>query len=142
MESDGDGTPRFGAMHAPSPTASERAGSVYAPPADDSYAVFVIGASGDLAHKKTYPSLYELYIKGLLPANATIIGYARSPMSDDDFRKTIIGKLKGGTDEQKSAFVAMCIYRNGGYDDKQAFARVRAVQLLWLRNGDEGAVRA
>lgn len=46
-------------------------------------------------------------------------------MADDLFRQTIRGKLKGGSDEQKDAFVAMCIYRNGGYDDKVAFAKVR-----------------
>lgn len=125
MDAD-DGTPRFGAMPSPTASQSDRAGA-YAPPADDSYAIFVIGASGDLAHKKTYPSLFELFVKGLLPSNTVIVGYARSAMSDDAFRSSIVGKLKGGTDEQKAVFVKMCIYRNGGYDDTAAFRLVRLV---------------
>lgn len=108
----------------PGPADSPRGGSGFAPNGEDSYAVFVLGASGDLAHKKTYPSLYELYVKGLLPSSTVVVGYARSAMSDDAFRATIRGKLKGGSDEQRAAFVNMCIYRNGsGYDDKEAFAK-------------------
>ena len=114
------GTPKAGLA---SPTNSDRS-SHFAPPTDESYAIFVLGASGDLAHKKTYPSLYELYVKGLLPNSTVIIGYARSAMSDDAFRKTIAGKLKGGAEEQRAKFVKMCIYRNGGYDDKAAMAKV------------------
>jgi hypothetical protein len=111
-------------MAGPGPADSPRGGSGFAPNGDDSYAVFVLGASGDLAHKKTYPSLYELYVKGLLPTSTVVVGYARSAMSDDAFRATIRGKLKGGSDEQRAAFVNMCIYRNGsGYDDKEAFAK-------------------
>lgn len=46
----------------------------------------MIGASGDLAKKKTYPAMFELYIKGLLPTNAIIYGYARSAKPTSDFR--------------------------------------------------------
>ena len=35
-----------------------------------SLSVIVIGASGDLANKKTFPALYELYLTGLLPPSA------------------------------------------------------------------------
>lgn len=108
-----------GAARAPSPR------NAMAPSPDDTYAVFVMGASGDLAHKKTYPSLFELFVKGLLPAHTVIAGYARSAQTDAVFRDTIRGKLKGGSDEQKAAFVQLCIYRNGGYDDAAAFGKVR-----------------
>jgi glucose-6-phosphate 1-dehydrogenase len=42
--------------------------------------------SGDLAKKKTCPSLLELYDDNLLPKNTIIYGYARSQMSNDDLR--------------------------------------------------------
>lgn len=34
---------------------------------EDSLSVFVFGASGDLAKKKTYPALLQLYLDGCLP---------------------------------------------------------------------------
>ena len=48
-----------------------------------------IGASGDLAKKKTYPVLFSLYLHGLLPPNAIIYGFARSKLDDADFKKQI-----------------------------------------------------
>jgi glucose-6-phosphate 1-dehydrogenase len=54
--------------------------------------IVVLGASGDLAKKKTYPSLFSLYGLGLLPEHFTIYGFARSKLHDDDFRKTISKK--------------------------------------------------
>lgn len=91
----------------------------------DSFIVFVLGASGDLAKKKTYPSLYELFLADLLPPRVAVVGYARSAIADGAFRTTIRGYLKAGSEEQKDAFLALCIYRNGGYDDAPAFAKVR-----------------
>lgn len=99
--------------------------------ADDAFGVFVLGASGDLAKKKVYPSLYELYLMDLLPARTVIVGYARSSIADDAFRATIRGFLTAGTDAQRDGFLTLCIYRNGGYDDAAAFAKVRGA----LRGG-------
>lgn len=41
----------------------------------------VLGASGDLAKKKTYPALFALHCSELMPEAAHIIGYARSKMT-------------------------------------------------------------
>lgn len=40
--------------------------------------IVVIGASGDLAKKKTYPALFNLFELDLLPKYTRIVGYARS----------------------------------------------------------------
>jgi glucose-6-phosphate 1-dehydrogenase len=80
---------------------------------------FVIGASGDLAKKKTYPSLFALYIDNYLPKHCGIWGYARSSKSDEDFRahlKPFLAKVKGGSEELVDAFLARCFYRSGQYD--------------------------
>src|SRR5690242_16839954 len=50
-------------------------------------ALVLYGASGDLAKRKIIPALYELAREKLLSPNFALIGYARSEMSDDDFRK-------------------------------------------------------
>lgn len=40
--------------------------------------VVVLGASGDLAKKKTFPALFALYSQGYLPSDVHIVGYART----------------------------------------------------------------
>jgi len=40
--------------------------------------IVVLGASGDLAQKKTFPALFALFCQGFLPKDAHIIGYART----------------------------------------------------------------
>jgi len=89
----------------------------------DAFTIVVLGASGDLAHKKTYPSLYDLFVGNLLPSNLQIVGYGRKDIPDADFRKTLQSHLKGGTGAQIEDFLALCIYRSGGYDDAGAMRR-------------------
>ncbi len=36
--------------------------------------VVVLGASGDLAFKKTYPALFSLWVQGFLPRHTSFIG--------------------------------------------------------------------
>ena len=50
-------------------------------------------AAGDLAKKKIYPSLFALYYQGMLPQRCMIYGYARSDMTDDAFRESIMAML-------------------------------------------------
>jgi len=43
----------------------------------------IFGASGDLANLKLFPSLYELALQKRFPEQYSIIGYARSDISDE-----------------------------------------------------------
>ncbi|GFH11283.1 glucose-6-phosphate 1-dehydrogenase, partial [Haematococcus lacustris] len=58
-----------------------------------SLSVVVVGASGDLAKKKIFPALFALYYEGLLPPDFQVFGYARSKMSDAEFRDLIASTL-------------------------------------------------
>lgn len=88
--------------------------------------ILVIGASGDLAAKKTYPALLALFRDGYLPENVVIVGYARSPKSDDDLRKKLASKMSPGgvKDPVIEKFLQRCFYRNGGYDDEDRLREV------------------
>lgn len=55
--------------------------------APDPQALVIFGASGDLTGRKVMPALYSLFRQKLLPENFVVIGYARSEMSDEDFRE-------------------------------------------------------
>ena len=48
--------------------------------------VVIFGASGDLTKRKLLPALFQLHDQGLLPAEFAIVGYARTPMTDEEFR--------------------------------------------------------
>ncbi|HYT51425.1 MAG TPA: glucose-6-phosphate dehydrogenase [Gaiellaceae bacterium] len=47
----------------------------------------IFGASGDLTKKKLLPALYALAFRGLLPPRFAVVGVARTPESDDEFRE-------------------------------------------------------
>jgi len=49
-------------------------------------AIVIFGASGDLAKLKLIPAIYELLREKLLPEKFVLIGYSRTPMTDQEFR--------------------------------------------------------
>lgn len=86
--------------------------------------IVVFGASGDLAKKKTFPALFGLFREGELPSTIRIIGYARSKLSDEDFKLRISANFKGVTDENKhkvQEFLNLCSYHQGAYDQPDGF---------------------
>ena len=48
--------------------------------------VVIFGATGDLAHRKILPALYNLRRAGLLPPESGVLAFARRPYGDDEFR--------------------------------------------------------
>src|SRR6266403_1778621 len=50
--------------------------------------VILFGASGDLAKRKVIPALYDLAIHNALGPRYALIGFARTPMTDESFRTT------------------------------------------------------
>src|SRR5262245_29298342 len=69
--------------HRPVPMPEQRARP--APPS----VMVIFGASGDLTRRKLVPALHNLRRSGLLPDQFAVLGVARQPFSDDDFRKRI-----------------------------------------------------
>nr|XP_035941432.1 glucose-6-phosphate 1-dehydrogenase-like isoform X2 [Halichoerus grypus] len=53
----------------------------------DTHIFIIMGASGDLAKKKIYPTIWWLFRDGLLPEDTFIVGYARSRLTVADIRK-------------------------------------------------------
>jgi glucose-6-phosphate 1-dehydrogenase len=87
-------------------------------------------ASGDLAVKKTYPALFALFRHKLLPPHFAIVGYARSKMAEDEFRKKISSKFGDKFPaELKAEFLKHCTYHQGQYDSSADFHSLH-VELL------------
>ena len=53
----------------------------------DPCAIVMFGASGDLARRKLLPALYDLSYHGCLAPRFRLLGFARTHMSDEDFRQ-------------------------------------------------------
>ncbi|KGA98704.1 glucose-6-phosphate 1-dehydrogenase [Alkalihalobacillus alcalophilus ATCC 27647 = CGMCC 1.3604] len=51
--------------------------------------IILFGATGDLAKRKLYPSIYSLFLSGKLSDNFVVIGAARRPWSDAELRENV-----------------------------------------------------
>src|SRR6202007_1113589 len=63
--------------------------TVLDPPTFDCAPLVLFGATGDLARRMLWPSLYALDHDGLLPADFRVIGAAHSQWSAEDFRAKV-----------------------------------------------------
>lgn len=89
--------------------------------------ILVVGASGDLAKKKTYPALYDLWQQGLLPQQTRIWGFARTVTTDQEFCNNLRPHLIQSSNLSASidTFLDICFYRYGkGYDDATAISAI------------------
>ncbi|GIV71266.1 glucose-6-phosphate dehydrogenase [Caldilinea sp.] len=90
----------------------------------------VFGASGDLAKRKLLPALFHLHQQQLLHEGFVVLGYARTRMTDEEFRQQIREALLEHLAEEQSApfdeglwgnFSKRLFYQTGGYDDHSSF---------------------
>ncbi|RYF80237.1 MAG: glucose-6-phosphate dehydrogenase, partial [Chitinophagaceae bacterium] len=67
--------------------------------------IFIFGGSGDLAHRKLLPALYNLYLDKYLPDNFFIVGIGRTEYSETAYLNFIkkgiqeFSRRKDGIDE-------------------------------------------
>ncbi|MFX3625562.1 MAG: glucose-6-phosphate dehydrogenase [Ectobacillus sp.] len=55
--------------------------------------IVIFGATGDLAKRKLFPSIYSLYKKGMLAKNFAVVGVARREWSDEVFRENVAASI-------------------------------------------------
>lgn len=76
--------------------------------------ITLFGATGDLAHRKLYPSLFNLFRKGFLADNFALLGTSRSDWSDAEFQEKVresISKVDEDKAGQYDAFVKHFFYQ-------------------------------
>ena len=106
-----------------------RSSAYYCEVPSDPCAIVMFGASGDLARRKLLPALYDLSYHACLAPRFRLLGFARTHMSDDDFRQKAGESLPQGNEEgadenQKAEFLKQLQYFAGDYDDPEAFRRL------------------
>ncbi|KAF7256505.1 hypothetical protein EG68_06259 [Paragonimus skrjabini miyazakii] len=98
------------------------------------HVMVVFGASGDLARKKTYPSVWWLFRDGLLPPNTFIIGYARSSLNVDQLRLKCEPHMRIVPEDQKALddFWSRNFYIQGDYTSPDGFRNLdQFIQKEW-----------
>ncbi len=60
--------------------------------------MIIFGGSGDLAHRKLYPALFNLYQKGLIHDHFAVIGTARRPWSHEYLQEQVVEAVKESCD--------------------------------------------
>ena len=60
------------------------------PPKAQPCVIVIFGATGDLTARKLLPALYNLARENLLAEGTAVIGFARRPKTDDEFRKEML----------------------------------------------------
>ena len=92
-------------------------------------AIFIIfGGSGDLAHRKLYPSLFRLYKSGILKDHFAVIGTARRPWSDDYFRGTVVTSLKkdfNDSEDIMEEFAQHFFYQSHDVNDSEHYIALK-----------------
>jgi glucose-6-phosphate 1-dehydrogenase len=88
----------------------------------------VFGASGDLAHRKLFPSIYELYQRELMSDHFYLIGCGRSHFTDEQFRLDVEKSIRQVSDEIKEdklkAFLQCLYYVSGDYAQAEMYTKL------------------
>jgi glucose-6-phosphate 1-dehydrogenase len=93
-------------------------------------AFVIFGATGDLARRMLFPSLYFLDADGLLPPDLRIVGAARSALTDAEFRKEVEGwvRERAGaffSEESWASFSKRLTYSPGDATNPATYATLR-----------------
>ncbi len=95
----------------------------------DPAAIVIFGASGDLAHRKLVPALYQLAAHACLAPRYSVLGFARSPSTDDAFRDAVGDAARKISDVRVDRgkwhdFAQSLGYFTGDYQDPEAYRRL------------------
>jgi glucose-6-phosphate 1-dehydrogenase len=88
--------------------------------------IVIFGATGDLTHRKLIPALYNLAADGELPPATTVIGFARRPKTDEEFRKELEETTRKFSrqqmrDEVWKTFAGSIFYHQSEFEDEGGY---------------------
>ena len=98
--------------------------------AEDPMTIVIFGASGDLAKRKLIPALYQLHEGGYLPDRYAVIGFSRTPMTDEEYREQMRAALSERVGDGKGVnpdhpLLQALHYHAGDADNPGSFKALR-----------------
>ncbi|EIJ69129.1 glucose-6-phosphate dehydrogenase [Pasteurella bettyae] len=89
--------------------------------------IVIFGASGDLTHRKLIPALYNLYKIGRLNESFSVLGVARTDMTDEEFRSKMHQALvehESAEGEHLEKFCSHLYYQAVNTSDASDYAKL------------------
>jgi glucose-6-phosphate 1-dehydrogenase len=88
--------------------------------------IVIFGATGDLTHRKILPAIYNLRRAGLLPSETTVVGFARRPLSDAEWRKDMRASVEAHSRVKVEEgiwndFAESIFYQPGQFADRSSY---------------------
>ncbi|WP_071395682.1 glucose-6-phosphate dehydrogenase [Bacillus tuaregi] len=90
--------------------------------------IMIFGATGDLANRKLFPSLYRLFEKGNLSENFAVIGVARRPLSNEQFQENVKKSVQSAASnegENIDEFASHFYYHSHDVTDTNSYVFLR-----------------
>jgi glucose-6-phosphate 1-dehydrogenase len=91
--------------------------------------IVIFGATGDLAKRKLFPSIYQLYKKGKLSEEFAVVGVARRPLSNDEFRNYVRQSVENALNQELSdqRFVSHFYYHPFDVTDTASYQQLKSL---------------
>lgn len=91
--------------------------------------IMIFGATGDLANRKLFPSLYRLYEKGKLDDHFAVIGVARRSLTNDQFKENVKKSIQSLTSRSTSIeeFISHFHYYSHDVTNSDSYTRLNAI---------------
>ncbi|MGN1399993.1 MAG: glucose-6-phosphate dehydrogenase [Bacillus sp. (in: firmicutes)] len=91
--------------------------------------LMLFGATGDLANRKLYPSLYRLYRRGRITNRFAVVGIARRALTQEQYRENIKISITSSLDQvsqsELDTFVQHFTYHSHDVSDNQSYAELK-----------------
>src|SRR2546430_1595802 len=91
--------------------------------------IAIFGATGDLAHRKLTPALYQMALSNQLPKGTIVLGIGRDAMTDEDFRSQVRQSIKdfiGEDSREIGMWCDRCLFYFGiGKSREEVFRKLR-----------------
>jgi glucose-6-phosphate 1-dehydrogenase len=90
----------------------------------------IFGATGDLTHRKLLPALYNLALEYPLPPQFTVVGVARRPFTDEEFRQQALDSINRFSRRRPvnqavwETFSKGLFYHQSEFDDPKGYAEL------------------
>ncbi len=90
----------------------------------------IFGATGDLTHRKLLPALYNLALEVPLPAGFSVVGFARRPYSDEEFRQQALDSINAYSRQKPvnlqvwDSFASGIHYLQSSFNDPAGYERL------------------
>jgi glucose-6-phosphate 1-dehydrogenase len=111
----------------------------------DPSTLVLFGATGDLAHRKVVPALYQLWRTNLLPHDFVVLAIGRRDYDDESLRADFRASLEKYSrvlplDEAAwRSFASRIRYQRCNFDDPEAFDElVKTLEAIDREQGDQG----